>query len=92
MTSKAWRTYEEAAQYLLEQFSSHFGLGRVEGKQVVQGASGTSWEIDAKGIKADGGGIVLVECRHIPRLSSPKSSLAESHFASLTLALKVESQ
>ena len=63
MTSKEWRTYEEVAQYLLEQFADHFGLGHVEGKQLVSGASGTNWEIDAKGIKSDGGGIVLVECR-----------------------------
>lgn len=63
MTSKEWRTYEEVAQYLLEQFADHFGLGHVEGKQLVPGASGTNWEIDAKGIKSDGSGIVLVECR-----------------------------
>ena len=63
MTSKEWRTYEEVAQYLLGQFADHFGLGHVEGKQLVPGASGTNWEIDAKGVKSDGGGIVLIECR-----------------------------
>jgi hypothetical protein len=47
----------------LEQFADHFGLGHVEGKQLVSGASGTNWVIDAKGVKSDGGGIVLVECR-----------------------------
>jgi len=47
----------------LEQFADHFGLGHVEGKQLVPGASGTNWVIDAKGVKSDGGGIVLVECR-----------------------------
>lgn len=47
----------------MEQFADHFGLGHVEGKQLVSGASGTNWVIDAKGVKSDGGGIVLVECR-----------------------------
>lgn len=47
----------------MEQFADHFGLGHVEGKQLVPGASGTNWVIDAKGVKSDGGGIVLVECR-----------------------------
>lgn len=63
MTIKEWRTYEEVAEYLLKQFADTFGLGHVEGKQLVPGASGVDWEIDAKGIKSDGGGIVLIECR-----------------------------
>lgn len=58
-----WRTYEEVAQYLLNEFSTHFGLGRVAEKQLVPGASGTEWEIDAKGVVANGEGFVIVECR-----------------------------
>ena len=46
-----WERYEQTAQYLLNEFAEHFGLGRVEDKQVVPGASGTEWEIDAKGVK-----------------------------------------
>ncbi len=76
MASKEWRTYEEVAEYLLEQFASHFGLGHVEGKQVVPEASGTSWEIDAKGIKADGGGIVLIECRRHTRSKLSQEQLS----------------
>ena len=30
---KDWERYEQAAQYLLNEFASHFGLGRVEGKR-----------------------------------------------------------
>ena len=60
---KDWERYEKAAQYLLNEFASHFGLGRVEGKQVVPGESGTEWEIDAKGVKIDGEGFLIVECR-----------------------------
>jgi hypothetical protein len=58
-----WQSYEQVAQFLLDQFATHFGLGRVQGKQLVPGASGTNWEIDAKAVKADSGGFLIVECR-----------------------------
>jgi hypothetical protein len=80
MSSKEWHDYEQVAQYLLEQFASHFGLGRVEGKQVLPGASGTEWEIDAKGIRADGGGIVLIECRRYTTSKLSQESLAAIAF------------
>ena len=60
---KDWERYEKTAQYLLNQFAGEFGLGKVEGKQIVPGKSGTSWEIDAKGVKLDGQAILVVECR-----------------------------
>lgn len=30
---KLWRTYQEVAQHLLNEFAAHFGLGHVEGEQ-----------------------------------------------------------
>jgi hypothetical protein len=60
---QTWRSYEQVARFLLEQFATHFGLDRVEGKQLVPGASGTDWEIDAKAVQAEGGGFLIVECR-----------------------------
>ena len=63
MTEKRWKTYEEVAAYLLNQFAEHFGVGRFEGKQVVPGASGTDWELDAKGVAENGSRIVVVECK-----------------------------
>jgi hypothetical protein len=49
---------------LLNQFAREFGLDRVEGKQDVAGQrSGTSWEIDAKGVRERDGGFMIVECR-----------------------------
>ena len=63
MTTKKWKSYEEVAQHLLKQLSKTFGLGTVEGKQIIPGESGTNWEIDAKGIKTDGEGFLIVECR-----------------------------
>ena len=63
MADQQWRSYEEVAAYLLEQFAGHFGLGRFEGKQAVPGDSGTEWEIDAKGYSEDGKTFVVVECK-----------------------------
>ncbi len=58
-----WRNYEEVAQYLLGQMATHFGLGRVEGKRFLAGVSGASWEIDAKGVRENDQGFVIIECR-----------------------------
>lgn len=63
MATKKWESYEEVAQYLLNQFAESFALGSVEGKQVIPGQSGTNWEIDAKGIKIDSEGFLIIECR-----------------------------
>lgn len=61
---KISRSYEEVATYLLNEFSEHFQLERVEGKQKVAGLrSGTTWEIDAKGVKDESAGFVIVEAR-----------------------------
>jgi len=61
---RKWKTYEELAAYLLNQFAAEFGLSRVEGKQAVQGQrSGTQWEIDAKGVREGNQGFIIVECR-----------------------------
>lgn len=58
-----WTNYEEVAAHLLDKFAMHFGLGRVEGKQVVPGDSGTEWEIDAKGYEDGDARFVIVECK-----------------------------
>ncbi|GHU15509.1 hypothetical protein FACS189441_7270 [Betaproteobacteria bacterium] len=60
---KQWQTYEEVATYLLNRFAEDFGLGRVEGKQIVPAESGTKWEIDAKGCKDNDTSFVIVECK-----------------------------
>lgn len=48
---QSWERYEGVARDLLDQFREHFGLDRVESKQRIAGRSGTSWEIDAKGVR-----------------------------------------
>lgn len=63
MPKKNWKSYEEVATYLLNQFAEKFGLGRFEGKQIVPGECGTDWEIDAKGYSEDECHFVVVECK-----------------------------
>jgi hypothetical protein len=49
---------------LLNEFATEFGLERVEGKQGIVGQrSGTTWEIEAKGLREGDSGFVIVECR-----------------------------
>src|SRR5262245_21060874 len=62
--SSAWETYEQVAAYVLNQIADRFGIDRFEGKQNVLGIrSGTTYEIDAKGIVEHGTAFMIVECR-----------------------------
>jgi hypothetical protein len=62
--SKAWESYELAAQAIIERFKKEFGLSLVEGKQRVEGKeTGTQWEVDAKGVIEGEEAFVLIECR-----------------------------
>ncbi|QCH23412.1 hypothetical protein [Mycobacteroides salmoniphilum] len=76
----SWETYEDVARLLLDKIGDALGLGleSIEGKQTLVGASGTKWEIDAKGVSADGEAVVVIECRRYP-----KSSLKQSDMAAL---------
>ncbi len=60
-----WKIYEEVANYLVETLAAALGLGleRVEGKQKLIGESGTTWEVDRKGVTTNGRAIVVIECR-----------------------------
>jgi hypothetical protein len=72
-----WKTYEEVATYLLNEFAKEFGLERVEGKQPLIGQrSGTRWTIDAKGTKEGGEGFIIVECRHYTTSKPSQESVA----------------
>jgi hypothetical protein len=62
--AKNWESYEQVAVDLLNQFASQLGLKYVEGKQQLEGLqSCMQWEIDAKGVKDNGIGFVIIECR-----------------------------
>ncbi len=61
---KAWKSYEEVAAYLLNDFVAEFGLKKFEGEQtIISNRSGTEWQIDAKGVAEDNETFVIVECR-----------------------------
>lgn len=65
---KEWKTYEEVATYLLGVFKDVLGFQTVEEKQKIPGnKSGTTYEIDAKGVLAGNGGFFIVECRRYTR-------------------------
>ena len=64
MGETKWKSYEDVAQFLLDQMAEYFGLSRIEGKQKLVGKrSGTTYEIDGKGIAKNGDGFVILECR-----------------------------
>ena len=79
--SKSWKSYEEVANFLLDRFASEFGIDRVEGKQKVIGnQSGTSWEIDGKGVCVKGAGFLIVECRRYTKSKQTQEKLAASAY------------
>ena len=80
MSAKAWQSYEEVAQYLLNRFAEHFKLGHVEGKQLVAGNSGAEWEIDAKGVSEEGEAFLIIECRRYTKSHLNQESIAALAF------------
>ncbi|MBS4729698.1 restriction endonuclease [Mycobacterium sp. SM1] len=76
--STTWKSYEEVARHLLETVGHLLGLKleRVEGKQTLVGESGANWEIDAKGVKAQSGAIVVIECRRYTDSRVKQSAVA----------------
>jgi hypothetical protein len=76
MSDQTWKTYEEVATYLLNQFATQFGVGRFDGKQLVAGESGTRWEIDAKGFTEDESHFIIVECKRYTHRGVPQDIVA----------------
>lgn len=77
-----WERYEQVAEHLLAQFSEVFGLGRVEGKQIVRGQA-TDWEIDAKAVKFGGEAFLVVECKRYTN-----SRMSQGPMGALAYAIK----
>ena len=70
-------TYEEVAAYLLERFAAEFGLDRVEGKQPLPGhETGTTWVVDAKGVRESDGATIIIECRRYTTSKAKQEQLA----------------
>ena len=79
MENKAWESYEQVAQFLLDRMAERFGLSYVNGKQKIKGKrSGTTYEIDGKGVLKDREGFVILECRRYTT-----SRLKQEHMGSL---------
>jgi len=60
---KDWERYEETARQILKRLREYFGLSDVQGKQTLQGASGTYWEVDALATTESSHKYVIIECR-----------------------------
>ena len=85
--NKKWGTYEEVATYLLNEFSDKFGLSRVEGKQQLKGIE-TNWEIDAKGVKLDGKGFLIIECRRFTTSKQNQGNIAKLAYSIIDAGAK----
>lgn len=76
-TQKPWKTYQDVAAYLLNQFAKELGLSHVESEQAVHGRqSKTTWKIDAKAFLLDGEKFLIVECRRYTKSKQNQEQLA----------------
>ncbi|MGN4155810.1 hypothetical protein ACS0Y3_36300, partial [Burkholderia gladioli] len=83
MTTTSTR-YEQVAQILLDRFAADFGLSFVEGKQDMPGnLTGTTWEIDAKGVAEGSNAFLIVECRRYTT-----SKLAQEDIAAIAYRIQ----
>ena len=77
MSTPRWQSYEDIARYILQQMAAEFGLERVEGKQLIQGRSGTTWEIDGKGVSIDdSAAFIIIECRRYTTSKQKQEQIA----------------
>jgi hypothetical protein len=59
----SWHIYEDPACQVLADLRKVLGISRIEGKQTLEGISGTSWELDAKAWREGPDGFLVVEVR-----------------------------
>src|SRR5438270_6347324 len=75
-TDTKWESYEEIAAFVLNDIREEFGIDEFEGKQSIEGQrSGTSWEIDGKGVCHDNETFFLVECRRFTKSRLSQESI-----------------
>lgn len=72
----SWLRYEVAACSILEQIGNALGIATVEGKQLLDGKSGTDWEIDARAFQEDGANFLVVEVRRYTTSSLKQEDIA----------------
>lgn len=73
---KKWKNYEEVARHLLNEMATNFGVGRFDGKCLLSGESGTTWEIDARGCRERDEGFLIVECKRYPKKRIDQATVA----------------
>lgn len=74
---QSWQSYEQVAVEIMNKIAALLGLERVESKQSVYGSrTGTSWEIDGKGVNVDGEGFVIIECRRYSKQKQKQEQVA----------------
>jgi len=61
--SSPWTIYEDAARKVLADIRQVLGIATVEGKQTLEGTSGTTWEFDAKAWRQGSDGFLVIEVR-----------------------------
>jgi hypothetical protein len=71
-----WLLYEVAARTILEQIGNALGITTVEGKQLLDGESGTEWEIDARAFQEDSANFLVVEVRRYTTTSLKQQGIA----------------
>ncbi len=79
MNSGNWQDYERTVGIILDKLhdvKNQLGLSKIEGKQQLQGKSGTIWEIDAVAYDSRTGKPVIVECKHWRDKTIPQDVLA----------------
>ena len=75
-SEKIWESYEQIARKVLTDLRQELCLSEVEGKQDLQGASGTSWEVDGKAVLVNGEGFLVVEARRHTTSRLPQEAIA----------------
>ena len=75
-----WLIYETAAKTVLEQIREALGVATVKGKQIVDGKSGTRWELDARAVQDDGQNFLVVEVRRYTTNGLKQEDLAALAF------------
>lgn len=58
-----WTIYEDAARLVVADIRKVLGIGTAEGKQTLEGASGTTWELDAAACREGSDGFLVIEVR-----------------------------
>ncbi len=78
-----WLEYENAARTVVVRLRGVLGIGQVEGKQRIVGASGATWEFDAIAWSDGANNMLVVEARR-----HTTSRLKQEHIAALAFRVQ----